>query len=574
MTVPEPRPERRRAPALIAWSVVAAFGIALATLPHLVRWWSTGDPTFFADGDGLLYHTWLREALFRGHPWMVDGVHDGRPPMMHPSLLLVPPALIAHALGGTPFLLGLVIRTMAGAGLALGLLFALRSRVRPAGLAVGLTLWLLFDPGFLFGQVALRPIQIAYDLARGERSIFNLVPMFLPHLRVVTPSFPTVLLLIHLGAVLRARSGEPGKGTRAWIGVAAASLAFLIHAYFYIWTMLVLGAAAAIVLDARGRNVYLPVLLIGLALGSPFLLENARIRAATSPDWLLRTAKFVPIPRLSELLIPRVLIGQWALAGAWVWSRRRDLAYPWCAVGAGLVLLNHQVVTGLQIENDHWTVAYGPAFSLLLALIVAPGLGGLLEGRPGRARALAGLLAAHLALGFGYRSAECTLTRETAAVNREASLWRAARWPIPDGAVVAGDPDLLFVGAAHATFRPLFCRLVEFSSAADDRELDERLVLNLYLRGTSRDRARAIVSQPPGTLSWEAYAARTPSVAERQRDRRLALVDSTWDDPAPAIRKYGVAYLLLREDLGEKPPGAVGVSAGQSVGGTTLYRIR
>ena len=113
MTVPEPRPEGRRAPALLAWPIVAALGIALATLPHLVRWWLVGDPTYFADGDGLLYHTWLREALFRGHPWMVDGVHDGRPPMMHPSLLLVPPALVAHALGGTPFLLGLVARTIA-----------------------------------------------------------------------------------------------------------------------------------------------------------------------------------------------------------------------------------------------------------------------------------------------------------------------------------------------------------------------------------------------------------------------------------------------------------------------------
>ena len=47
-----------------------------------------------------------------------------------------------------------------------------------------------------------------------------------------------------------------------------------------------------------------------------------------------------------------------------------ELVYLWCAAGAGLVCTNHQVVTGLQIENFHWIAGLGLTLSVLLTGLV------------------------------------------------------------------------------------------------------------------------------------------------------------------------------------------------------------
>ena len=57
-----------------------------------------------------------------------------------------------------------------------------------------------------------------------------------------------------------------------------------------------------------------------------------------------------------------------------VWRFRRELILPWSMAAAGLVLMNHQIMTGLQLENFHWSYVAGPCLSLLIGLLLAAGL--------------------------------------------------------------------------------------------------------------------------------------------------------------------------------------------------------
>lgn len=512
-------------------------GILLATLPHLISWWTTGDPAYFADGDELLYLAWSRGVVLDGEVRIADAIHAESGPMMHPWLLFVPPGWIGHMFGVGTTGLGIVWRVLAGLGLALGLYLALRPILTGALVALGTAAWLLFDPGLAFGQVAFREAEIIVSLLRGSHEFFDHTPWVMAHLRVVTPGLAIPVLLIHLGAMVRARR-EPGRRPMV---VASLSFGLLFYMYFYFWTTVGLGLVLACVADRRGLRRFATVLTLGTLVGLPSVIEGYLTKSNTSPDWLLRTDKFLPIGRFEELEISRTFLVVWAVAGLWVFARRRDLTYLWCAAGAGFVLRIHQVMSGLQIENSHWSYAQGIPLSLLLAGLIVPALPAW---RPIR-NVMFALLAAHLALGVFLRAREATRTTETLEVAASYDDIRDILPHLPIGSVVAGDPEALAIASALVKVRPLSGRLVEYSALADNTELDERLVLNLFLLGLSRDEAVSRVHGPPGVLSREGDALRSPEVARRQRERRLGLIEAVWCDPSTLLKAYGVTHLVL-----------------------------
>ena len=284
------------------------------------------------------------------------------------------------------------------------------------------------------------------------------------------------------------------------------------------------------------------------------MVAAAHVRASTPPDWLQRTDKGVPIGRLEELLLPRLLIAEWLAAGFVVFRRRRELTYLWCIVGAVLLCANHQLVSRSQLENFHWLMAVGVTFSVLLADLFAPwlfergeeaGLAGA-GGRWRSPRLLAVLLAVQVPLGLFLRWQEATRSAETRQFEDLArSLRRDAVGALPPGSVVAGDPNVLLWTAATGEAFPLSGRLVEFSSLVTDGELDERLMLNLFLQGTDRSEARRLVDLPAGTLGWEALARRDAAIAQRQRAHRRHLIEDIWDNPPDWIAKFGVTHVIV-----------------------------
>ena len=463
--------------------------------------------------------------------------------MMHPWLLFVPIGRLVRALGLGMTGLAVFWRVASGSLIALSLHFALKPTTRRVGVAAGLAAFLLCDSGMMFGQLVRREGEVVASLLLGSSQFLTGVPRLMPHLRVVTPGLALPALFLHLGAMVRARRG----GGLFCLWLAIGSFGLLFHVYFYYWTMVGLGLVLAFGCDRDGRRLYLTVLVGGLAIGAPALWESSQIKRSTPIDWLWRTNKFVAIGHFDELLWPKGLIVSWLLVAYWVFRKRRELIYAWCCTGGGLICLNHQILTGLQIENEHWSGAYGATFSLLLAGLIAPGVERAIDsGRAWRV-AVAGILAVQVTLGFGLRGVEAIRSGETLAMARLVSHWRADSGyrNCPRGSVVAGDPDILFLAAGLSTIRPLSCRLVEFSALADDAELDERLLLNAYLIGFERGEMLRRVELPPGSLSWEAAATRSARWAQIQRDRRRSLIDQIWADPRPWVEKYEVSRVVI-----------------------------
>jgi hypothetical protein len=128
--------------------------------------------------------------------------------------------------------------------------------------------------------------------------------------------------------------------------------------------------------------------------------------------------------------------------------------------------------------------------------------------------------------------------------------------------VLAGDSDGVLLLAALREVYPLSGALVTYCSGITDAELDERLVLNMYLMGLDRDAALSAVSQPAGTLSREAEAMRSPSVAARQQARRLDLIDRVWAEPAVWVARTAVTHVIL--PVGSPGPGRLSPSLGSN----------
>jgi hypothetical protein len=412
--------------------------------------------------------------------------------------------------------------------------------VRDRRVAVGVAALLLFDAGVMFGQPLLRQLDVLYSALVLPSRYFSGTPRAMAHLRVVPPALAFPFLLALQGLAVHART----TGSRRAAVGAGLLLGVLFHLYFYFWTAAVGGLVLALVFDRKGWRLYTTALVVGLVIGAPAVAVGARIKASNPPDWLNRTEKFVPIGHFRELLIPKVMIGLWLLSAVVVFRRRRELSLLWCTVGAGLACANHQVITGLQIENFHWLVPSGMLLSVLLAGLAAPTVFERPQGRP-RLGLLAGLVVAQVAVGGYLRVEETLRSPDTRRFMHDYDEFRDDGLTVPPGAVLAGTPDAVLVSAALGEAFPLAGKLVEYCAQVTDASFDERLMLNLYLLGLSRDDARREVEKPPGTLSWESLAVHSEPVARAQLARRLALIDQVWSDPASVSARYGLSHLLI-----------------------------
>jgi hypothetical protein len=529
--------------------LLAALGASLTALPHLIAWARTGDPAYIVDMDDLLYLAWSRATVLDGSWQMTDAVNPRSGPMMHPWLLFVPPGLLAHALGAGMIGVGVVWRVLAGAGVALGLYAAVRPAVNDRRVALALAVILTCDAGLLWGQPIKRPAAgLAASLAASARSSPGPVePTTFGHLRVVTPAMAIPLLMLHYGLLMRART----RGGRWATAGAAITFGLTFYAYFFFWTALVVGASLAFLLDRGHRRLHATVLIAGGLIGAPAVVGNYLTKASTPPDWLLRTDKMAPIGHTAELLFPTLVMTGLALLGLYVLLRRRDLIYLWCSAFAALALTNHQIITGLQIENFHWLGTLGLTFSLLLVYVVGPWLSGrrVLLG-------LAVLAAVEVAGGFYLRAREGLdnpQTREWARVYRD---YRREPFTVPSGAVVGGEGRYVFLASALSEVYPLACRLLDFSSTTTNDAIDERVVLNTYLLGYDRATARTLLGRPEGPpWDWmQTYAFRPGPITDRLLAHRVSLVDQVWDDPRGWLRRLGVTHVVLpARGTGQEP---------------------
>jgi hypothetical protein len=546
---------------LAALAFCCTIGVLLATLPHLIWWPRLGEPVWIADYDDLGVYLALGGHAYQNHPWTHDDpvlAEGGTSP--YPWLQMGPGVLVARLLGLGPLGLDLVWRAWAGLSIAAAWYLLLRQYVRRPEVAAALTAFLLGDIGLVTAQPLYKQALVSARILAGRPGgLLASYPQIHLQWRIVTPGLSLAYLLVSACLLGRAVA-RPSRGR-----IVAAGLGFglLFYVYVYFWTAVGLGLVLALALDAGRRRVHLLVGAIGGLVGLPQVVAIYALKKTFSPDFLPRI-DFLPIGRFDELLIPRAGLLLLGVGLIWVRARRRELIYLWCLAAAGLALMNHQVLSGLQLQNHHWLYAGGP---LLTELIVLLGYGEL--ARVDRPRPVVwGLVALgvlHLAAAFWLRAVEATRTEQSLEILEHYRRYRAQRLGpgierLRPRGVVAGEMGFVSLALVLENQRPLDHYAVLNSPAVGDDEWDARIALNRYLLGADRTRFEAEQREWLRTNPWGLWAPHRASPAQQQDRlaRRLRAFATVEADPRAALERFDVRYVALPVD--RTPPAIPGTT--------------
>jgi len=526
--------------------VCAFAGLLISVLPHLVWWLRVGDPVWVADHDDLFY---ISLTVFSpgDHRFALTDPVDpaARPSILNP-LPALPGVVIARSLGWDAIRTNLAWRIWAGLSLALTWYLLFRTSVEHSWLAALFVVVCLSDIGHTGGFYPL----VGHVIAIGRVALDAPGSLYTSHiyeqLRIMNPALTLPYLLILVWAMLAALR----RPTRARVAVAGLAFGLLFYVYFYFWTAAALAIALAFALDRGHRRVYFHAGWIGLLIGLPAVLGQYHQKQAVAPDWGNRTDFMLSIPRTSELAFGKAATVVLFIEGIWVWSRRRELIFPWLLAVSGWALQNHQLITGFQMQNVHFRLVLNNML-LFLALV-------LIAGRPIRDQlrsrraawvlTLAGVL--YFSSGIVLRWLEATRsisasTEMMPGYQRYKAL-RNDRKPIQlePGSLVAGDSQFQEYAVVLEGVRPLIDGTVSYSPYVSDPDLDSRIALNAYLMGVDRD---ALAIQQMKNLKAGVNGAwlRDPRLLAEKLSRRLTVYDAVRKDPRSFFNRYNVRYLAL-----------------------------
>jgi len=391
----------------------------------------------------------------------------------------------------------------------------------------------------------LRQIWLVVSFLSGHgQGFLATYPKIAPSWRIVTPTLSLGYLLLFIG--LLGRALEQFR----WQRIIAAGLAcgLLFYVYFYFVMAVGLGIFLNMLIDAKRRWTYFFTGLIGLICGLPNVLSQSALSMSTSSDWLHRWDMFVTIPRTSELLIPKVAILYSCLCLVWCLLRARQLLYLWVFAFSALLLLNHQVLTSLQIQNYHWLYTIGPVHAVLLVALIWNEM----VRRPSWKRpylaAVYVMTPVIFLSGLWLRRIEATQTQESQTILHDLEHYEQMRFspegkalPLVPNAFVAGQQDFVDFASVLENQRPLLHYTVLSSPSIDDREWDERAALSGYLQATPR--ADFAAEQ---RLDLEINLPRSADIRASRLAGRLAAFDQISADPRPWLGRYPVRYVAVK----------------------------
>jgi hypothetical protein len=528
-------------------------GLAMALLPAIIQWFKLGYMIWIGNGDELFMLALGSEAYFNHPAYLSDPALVSGGVSLFRQLPLLPGVWMAWVLGLGPLGIDVCWRILAGLSLAATWYLLIRHFVPRPWIAAALAIVLMVDVGLLSTGLFFRQVQVFSAMLEGSP---NPTGGDFIHVewRVATPALTMAYLLLNLWLVTRARQTP----TRRSLVLSGVSFGLLFHVYPYFWTAAAAALVLAFLIDQGHRRVYLWTGLIGGLIGSYRIFYDMMLKRGTSPDWLIRSDKFVHVDRFTDLKLPIVASLVLIVGFIWIWRQRRDLIYLWTMGFSGVVLFKHHILTGLNIENYHWLYVWAPCCSLLLLLMVVS----LLPRHGPKARlALAGLMVLCLAdafIGLSLRVAESL--RAKAGLDLVKNYYEYQLQRIESGtpsfvpnSTVAGEHQFINFASILENQRPLDNYWVFLSPHVTDEEWDQRIALNSYLldrnRATFEANQRDVFRLRQG--GWGPWT-RDSSDGERRVVNRLAAFDGVVRDPESALNRFGVRHLGLR--AGESPP--------------------
>ena len=537
-------------------SLCALSGIFISALPHALMWERTGNAVWIADHDELDVYLLIASHAYHHHPfYLTDPACSGRATYL-PWLLLVPGVLLAKMCGLSPAYIGLMWRLLAGAGAGIAWYAVFRIFFSRRYIATVLTLLALFDVGVFEGRPLIEGILELKRLCAASPSElfpYPLVPEIESVWRIMDPALSRPFLLAYISVMVSTLRSNSRLRT-----LGAGTAFGLCFSYFYYWTAIALSLILAAILDRPRWKTYLRVGSIGSAVGAPVLISSILLKRAGNADWLPRVNLFLFVGHWKNLLFPKFAFAVAVAMLFWVWRKQRGCVYLWCLCVSGLLLINEQVLTGLEIDNFHWLYVWAPTLWLLLVLFAFDvGVDSIRWGRIAEAAVTAA--AAFVVVGGTWmrvlqvdRAAESLdLTRAWAEFSPE---FTRARDKIRQNAVVSGDPVLVNLLCVSNGNIPLEGYGLRFSSCIDNEEWRQRIALNDYVDGLERKTFARVQAEKLARERWGEWG-HSSSARGQEFTRRMRDFERIMANPSSALDRFRVAYSIARSGVDTKPQG-------------------
>lgn len=547
------------------WIGPVLVGLCLSFYPHMRAWIDHGNPFWIADEDELSLYLMIASKAFWQNAWHIsDPLFLSSAPLKYPWLQFIPFVQVTKIFSASPLAISLAWRIFAGVSIPLAWYGLLRVyRATPFAAAFLATL-LSCDSGLLEGKFLAKLFFFALKAISGDETLFIAKPILHPEWRIITPGVSLAALLVFL-ATLRLLSTEDGR--RAWLRPGLA-FGLLFHTYFYFWTAAFIGLCAYCLIRPKRWLIVLRTILVGACVGLPEIWRSIAVRQQNSSDWLLRSDKFLPIDHLSEWIMPKITFLILLAIGTYVLRRRKEeFLALWAQAFAGFLLLNHQLLTGLQIENFHWSYHWGPTLSALIALALVECYGKIPLLLRKRSFAFS-LTAITLLTAFYLRHLETQRSEISMAINSKLQvLLRHPPDEIPRGSLISGQRYWFDLACILREGRPLSGYAATLSPSLSNQEWSWRSVMNDIFSNSDLEQAKKSIENRVSTMVWGPWsrdpAKRAALLEERlglfQRLSPIASLNSAEDDALPVfvIREHGDSYevkqrAIPRRDL---PPG-------------------
>jgi hypothetical protein len=284
-------------------------------------------------------------------------------------------------------------------------------------------------------------------------------------------------------------------------------------------------------------------------------MSDLILQSHAAPSWGERTDKFIPIGHFEDLMINKGALILLVCSAIYIWRKRNDLKPLLLHAVAALVLLNHQVFSGLQIENFHWYYASGPILYIIVLTLLIQLFQKFIPQQNIRKIATATALLFIVASGFAVRHDRCFNYSEPVRIQNQYKMYREQSGTgfIP-GQVIAGDHVFLSFAAASKNLRPLSGYVATNSPNLTRGEWNERATLEGFLRGFDRE---GFVKHQDELLPFPGWApwGRSQEIRQHVIEERLKIFDQIATNPIVFIRKYEVGFVAVQTQ--EQPPEAV-----------------
>jgi hypothetical protein len=525
--------------------VVLAFGLLLSVYPHFLQLARTGNPAWVSDRDEYGLYVLIAAKSYWNHPLAIsDPISPDRSPIKYPWLQFAPFSALTRALGLPPEDVSLLWRIWAGLSIGLGWFLVLRKLLPTLSLVLPFALLLLADPGLLEAKLIAKQYALFASLPAHSAEIFESKPSLHAGWRIISPGLSLGMLLFFYAAYLHGR-----KQNSRWNFLLPGLLGgILFHTYFYYWTAVALGMVLALLLLREERLYLAKISALAALIGSVEIVKGYLIKKSTNSDWLPRSDKFLPISHFSELILPKVGFALLFLSFYLLWKKRDDLRFLLLQATAGLLLLNHQIFSGLQIENFHWCYHWGPTLSLVVLAGFGPSIVEAANRKIPRFALLAGIfLALHLGLSLFLRHLEITYSRNPQELNALLNT------PTPAAPLsrqcTAGDPWIVELFAMRTNNFPLDGYIATISPIVSNHDWHERIAFNSVLLGKTEADFFREQKQLLDDWVWGPWT-RQPGGLGRLLEERMQAFRFASTHRQELMQKYRVHYLIT---AGRKP---------------------